>query len=477
MRLVSQFDTFLQDTVNLNQTRIDRLRGHVEAIEQFLKLSDYGAEIQRFSPQGSWAHKTIVKPPNSKGFDADLVMFVSPHSNWSAKEYVHDLLRVFKGSDRYKEKAGRGTRCITLDYAGDFHLDIVPCVVERTVPGKFEVCNRTTDDYEATASEAYTKWLTQRNSWTGRNMICKTIRLLKYLRDIKTTFSIKSILLTTLVGSQVYQSDKDQRDEYFPALPTSLKTLVGRLDDYLQLNPQMPTVANPVLTEEHFNRHWDQEKYDNFRTKLHQYREWIDDAYTEVSQDESIRKWRRVFGDDFAKGEVKERAISAGSLVLAGSAYLADVVMAVRQKGAAVLDKIPVSLPHVEKPSWSFRKQQISIFVRAEEYSAYPNSQRIRLLASGNIVAKERRIRFEARQANGFPLQSKDFEIKWQVVNTDKEAADADGLRGGFYTSEKDGIRWEDTLYRGVHWVEAFVISRRDGRCWGKSGRFFIVIE
>ncbi|NEP53670.1 MAG: hypothetical protein F6K65_34660 [Moorea sp. SIO3C2] len=50
-------------------------------------------------------------------------------------------------------------------------------------------------------------------------------------------------------------------------------------------------------------------------------------------------------------------------------------------------------------------------------------------------------------------------------------------MRGGLEKSSERGVRWESTSYRGAHWVEAFVISRRDGRCWGRSGRFFVVVQ
>jgi hypothetical protein len=35
MKLVSQFTSFLKETVNLNQTRIDLLESNVEAIQKF----------------------------------------------------------------------------------------------------------------------------------------------------------------------------------------------------------------------------------------------------------------------------------------------------------------------------------------------------------------------------------------------------------------------------------------------------------
>jgi hypothetical protein len=83
-------------------------------------------------------------------------------------------------------------------------------------------------------------------------------------------------------------------------------------------------------------------------------------------------------------------------------------------------------------------------------------------------------IRFEAHLFLGLPP---DFFVKWRVVNTGEEAARANGLRGTFYGEGDGKVHWESTLYTGVHWVEAFLVNRRNNKCVGRSERFFVVIE
>jgi len=239
----------------------------------------------------------------------------------------------------------------------------------------------------------------------------------------------------------------------------------------------MPVVTNPVLSSETFNRHWDQDKYENFRNCIHRYREWIDDAYEEEERTESIRKWRRVFGDEFAKGEVDAVATFSESFLLIKATGYRDIVNAVLLRGASFLESfISPKLPHVERVPWPVR-QRLSVVISATECLERSVTQRVRTLQSGEIVEKDRWIRFEARNTNGILYASPDFEVRWQIVNTDSEAAQANQLRGGFEKSSDPGVRWESTSYRGAHWVEAFVISRREGRCWGRSGRFFVVVK
>ena len=262
MKLISHFDTFLDDVVNLNQTRLDTLEKRVATISEFLRKSDYEPRIRRFSPQGSYAHKTIIKPPGTRDYDADLLVIVDRVSGWSAVEYVEKLYSLFRASGTYRDIVSRNTRCVVLDYANDFHLDVVPCIQDISGETRsFWVCNRLTDRFERTAPEKYNEWLATRNSITTGNSLRKCTRLIKYLRDIKTTFSIKSILLTTLLGSQVNTLYPASEKNQFPDVPTARQTLFGRLDDYLQARPVMPAVVNPVLSSVAFNRHWDQDKY------------------------------------------------------------------------------------------------------------------------------------------------------------------------------------------------------------------------
>jgi len=467
MKLITHFDEFIATVVNLNQTRLDTLEKRVAAISEFLRKSDYKPRIRRFSPQGSYAHKTIIKPPGTRDYDADLLVIIDRVEGWSAADYVEKLYTVFRASGTYRDIVSRNTRCVVITYANDFHLDVVPCIQDIDDDKRtFWVSNRLTNKVEQTAPESYNAWLATRNTITTGNSLRKCTRLIKYLRDIKTTFSIKSILLTTLLGSQVKTLYPESEKKQFSDLPTALKILFGRLDDYLQGRSTMPTVVNPVLTSETFSRHWDQDKYTNFRDRIHTYREWIDNAYDEQDRDESIRKWRRVFGDDFAADEALEKGARVAAAALGDLAATSVVLVErVRTLGRRALATFPRRLPHVEALPWRVRGQ-LAIEVRA--------TQGVTSFDSGDILQKGRSLQFQAHLPTGLP---DGFEIKWRVVNTGEEAARARQLRGTFYGSERRFYRSETTKYTGVHWVEAFIINTRSRTCVGRSERFFVVIE
>jgi len=466
MKLVPQFEKFLADEVNLNKTRIKTLANGVNAIESFIRGADWKPLVLGFSPQGSWAHKTIIKPPGSAGFDADLLVFIQAVHGWTPKDYILDLRRVFNVSETYKDKLVLGNRCVTLEYSGDFSLDVVPCIVNRShMTQRYEVCNRTDDVFEPTDGLAFAEWFDQRNAWVGNDNLRKVIRLLKYLRDVKTTFSCKSILLSTLTGNTV--TPDDIQSLHFSDLPTAFRTLVARLDNYLQARPRLHKVTNPALPLEDFVRHWDDAKYENFREMIHKYRGWIDEAYVAPGEADSVKKWRRIFSDQFASDNEKVLADVASSIKpVAFPTRFQDAVQAVKLAGRHILANVPSSLPWVQPPVFAVsRQQKVPVGIKATQHQK-KDGPAIGPITSGSIIGKFSAILFEAISPNGAPF-GKDFDVQWRVVNTDHDAYYAHALRGGFYASSKPGRRWETTLYHGVHWVEAFVLRKRDRVCVG----------
>lgn len=294
------FDDFLREEVNINQTRIDRLTRSVEAIEQF--LSNNLAGYQSIERQGSYALGTIIKPvKQNKEYDADVLVFLDYDDMKEPKVYLEEVDKCFKSSERYKEKVRRKTRCISLEYAGDFHLDVVSCVM---INGQVYICNYRTNEFEITDGTGYRNWFNEQSRITNGNLK-RVTRLLKYLRDHKDNFTAPSILLTTLIGNAVNNSI-DYKD-----LPESLKILFNGINNYLKGHPQMPEISNPALPSETLTRHWYQIKYDNFRNLFNTYNDRINDAYYSRDNDDSVEKWRKVFGEKFGKTR-KEMYTSKG---------------------------------------------------------------------------------------------------------------------------------------------------------------------
>ncbi len=300
-----EFAEFLKDEVNLNQSRLDRLETSVNAVNEYLKgnLSGY----QKMERQGSYALGTLIKPVDDNDeYDADVQVVMNPNPKWAAKDYVLEINSTLAGNKNYADKLRLKTRCVTVDYASDFHLDVVPRV---TIKGKHYVCNRIDNKFEQTDGNGYRDWFNEKNRITGGNLK-RVVRLLKHLRDHKNSFTAKSILLTTLAGNTIKESDEGTAA--VSTVADTLETVLSRMNAYLQQHPNMPEIKNPVLPGENFNRHWDQRRYANFRDRVQSYAKTAKQAKAEPSAEKAIKLWQDLFGDKFGKTSSSSGGGSSG---------------------------------------------------------------------------------------------------------------------------------------------------------------------
>jgi hypothetical protein len=482
LKLISDFKDFLKNTVNLNTTRIDTLADNVEALKAFVENSKWAPTIRRWSEQGSWAHETIIKPVDLGEFDADILAMVNPVEDWSAEDYVRELGDIFLASDRYKDKTEVFDYCVTITYAGEQKVDIAPCVVGREEQGVKEVCNKRADRFEVSKPDEYTRWLIDKNKITGLNSFRKATRLLKYMRDIKRKFTCSSVLLTTMLGYQVADDDKDT--DAFADTPTTLQTLMQRLDDFLQNNPTKPRVENPHLDTEDFAAGLTTKKYRNLRKSIRRYRKWIDEAMTADGRDASVKAWRRVFGDQFAKEATEQASLtvqkdatgtSYRSILLSSGAHLSGLVDKVIQLGVGSLPALFTRPPYLEEPDLELDlDSELTVTVSATHHLTRQSEGTP--ITSGQQLFPGGELRFEPRDPSGRTLGA-GFRVQWRVTNTGVEAFRRHAKRGQIYSSDWNYIKWEPLSFRGVHFVEAIVIRENDGMMVAMSDPFYVVIS
>lgn len=299
MKYVAIFDAFLRDTVNLNQTRLDQLAERVEAIMKALKADPVlGPLIRGHIPQGSWAQRTIIKPLEGKEFDADFLLFLYEQPGWTPTTYLEKLYEAFGRHAVYEAMRTLKTRCVRIAYANDCHVDVVVYLV--LADGRQVIVNRDLDEWEDTNPEGFTAWMRSKDTITEGNLR-RVIRLLKFLRDHKASFAVKSVILTTLVGGVVDQQHKLGDPAHYADVPTTLRSVLNDLDGWLQAQPVLPTIEDPSCPGTDFNHRWDQAGYARFRDKVRTYAAMVEAAYTEPDPETSLRRWQAIFGESFRK--------------------------------------------------------------------------------------------------------------------------------------------------------------------------------
>ncbi len=119
------------------------------------------------------------------------------------------------------------------------------------------------------------------------------------------------------------------------------------------------------------------------------------------------------------------------------------------------------------------------MYLRVGAYREENTNTLIGPINSGDVLQKGVHLLFEAIQQNGALFPASLYTVHWQVTNTDHDAWTRDELRGEITQSKTHlpSRKWERTAYRGIHWVEAFVVRKRDKACVAQTGRFFVVIE
>jgi hypothetical protein len=438
MKFISRFEAFLRNQVNLDQGRLDHLEARVDAIGGYLDgHANFGAILRDIRPSGSWAHRTIIRPVSKDhGFDADVLLVVDDQAGWLPQDYSENVYAALQDDADYRERAHRKTRCVRVEFQPDFHIDLVP-YIER--PAGNVITNRTeppnVGSFEASEPEAFNEWLNARQQASGGQFI-KVVRLVKYLRDFKGTFSAKSIILTTLLGERIDLAADAVDNQSFSDLPSALVTLMTRLA--LWLPERYPRILDPAGTGDDFTaRYAGSWNYDNFRARINSYADQMQAALEEASPSDSISLWRSIFGDRFGE----------------------ELVAKMSERDSA-------SLPHpseqfIDRPPYSFplnldRTRRVTITGRAEGVVVGGKTLRrgfreFNLARTGGRVPKGRKLRFTA-ETNVLPP----YRLFWKVRNGGADAASHSDLRGDITEAT---TKSETSKYSGSHFIECYVVK------------------
>ena len=447
MKLISKFNDFMNEVVNIDDKRLEILDSRISLIDSYLQSTDViGAAYIDLIPQGSMAHKTIIKPFNSHEFDADVLLQLEPQYEWAAKDYIEALYQAFRASGNYKDRVTRKNRCVTIQYANDCHIDVVPFL--ELQPDMFYITNRNEGEngtYERTDPTGYTAWLDERNRITSSNLI-KSIRLLKWLRDYKQTFSCKSVVLSVLTAGRVNNANLLNDDKYYSDLPTTLVHILEDLSNYLSLYPDyMPRIEDPACPEVDYNHRWDNDQYLNFKKKIEYYAAKARQAYDEQNITTSQDLWKELFGDQFGVSNTKSLARNLSGLVTSvgdpGEEFIEeryDVRLDARYGFKIVGEALPKA---------GFRTYDLP--------------------TRGNRIEPGRSIRFTVRKCT-VPVG---YTLLWKIKNRGKVAADARCLRGEIV---KGDSHVEPTRYRGSHYVECYAI--KDGICVARDRQLVTIL-
>ncbi|WP_051549449.1 SMODS domain-containing nucleotidyltransferase [Nocardioides sp. URHA0032] len=444
MTQTSDFRNFLTNKVNLNQTRINTLSAKVASLQTFLTNDEvFGDHVSELLPQGSFAHGTIIKPVGTRDFDADVLMPMDDVPGWSAADYVENLYTAFGRSNSYKTMRGRHSRCVRIDYSGDFHVDVVPFVTRN---GATYITNRVKNEFQVSAPDEFTAWLEGQNRITDGNLV-KVVRLLKYLRDHKSTYKVPSVTLTAALAHQVSDTATVLDPDAYKNVANTLRTLSSALSAQVDGYETVPPYIKDPGTGQDLTDRWKPENYIAFRDRFRRHATLIANACDAQTYAEALAIWRDLFGPDFGESVTLTAAVEA---------HYAAAPPATEK----FLDK---NFGIEERINPAYTVKAVGEVVPKKGFRNRP------LPATGDLVDKYRDIIVRIKDCN----VPEPYDLYWKVRNHGEEAEQASALRGDIHKDDGSKSRKESTQYVGRHYVEAYIV--KDGVCVAKSRQPVIV--
>jgi hypothetical protein len=242
-------------------------------------------------PQGSMLLGTTVRPYGQSEYDLDLVCQL----HWCAHQppltiydWVHGRMAA---NETYREMLEKLKRCLRLNYAGSFHLDILPaCPNDQIGNGSIIVPDRKLECWKHSNPKGFGEWfftqcqIREALAEAGRMFkasveplpspvpseykypLQRIVQLMKRHRDIFFHGGrdiARSVILTTLAGSFY----KGQR-----SLSLALESVLDGIHAALAAIPEVPRIPNPVHPGENFADTWDQAKYEKFKSYIENFR-------------------------------------------------------------------------------------------------------------------------------------------------------------------------------------------------------------
>lgn len=307
MAILSRHFQKFHSNIKLKSDRVSRIQSAYASLRSFVQTDDpLKSRLHEMFLQGSYCNHTAIRPVTGY-FDVDVVMAIdatnygniltSPFNPSAILKWVADRLRENPSYGSNNISVRQKNRCIRVNYAGDFHLDIVPAHSDGNTHLGVYIPNRSEDEWVMSHPKGYSEWCYQTNERTN-GRFTRTAKMMKWWVSNKfdDKRAPKSILLQALLG------------ESMPANPSSdaeaLANALGCMDLWLQnqwpadmFGP--PTVSNPAFGRENLARDWVHDDYLLFKKRIHTAAGKACQAYQEDDVQKSIQLWREMFGDEF----------------------------------------------------------------------------------------------------------------------------------------------------------------------------------
>lgn len=340
MIVSESFDLQLSDLLNrigiklqITPTQHQLAEQRYREIGDWLSVGD--SSVARYFPtiypQGSLRIGTTVKPHGRQEYDLDLVLEI----NWDWRRVRNPVILLdlvearLRQHGTYRSMLERKNRCIRVQYANQFHLDILPACPDPSSGGTCVVVpDREARDWRPSNPKGYAEWFDQRAQavvlelakkveplpdWEpnhARPPLNRAVQLLKRWRDIRYArtpdLAPISIVLTTL-AAQHYGGEEFVNQ----ALEGIVDRIVAALPAFGRL-----VILNPTNPQEDLSERWDEQSgaYQAFVSGMRELQATWEHLKQERGMANIQAVLQQLFGEEMAKASVAEQTKAVDSL-------------------------------------------------------------------------------------------------------------------------------------------------------------------
>ncbi|MCE5311465.1 MAG: nucleotidyltransferase [Acidobacteriales bacterium] len=317
-----QLDSLLEQiciALQITPTQYADAKQKYEAVGEWLSAD--GSLLQVFHPmiypQGSMRLGTTNRPWVGEEFDLDLVCQLHGCSG-ADPLVVYDLVfGRLNEHGTYTEILEKKKRCLRLNYAGNFHLDILPaCPDPRRGGACVKVPDRKLECWMPTNPIGFASWFFDRCRYQPHRALGylakdvrplpspvpsemkyplqRTVQLLKRHRDSffnGNPEAARSVVLTTLAAT-FYRGQE--------SLTVCLDDTVSAILRLVESTPGIIAIPNPTNPDENFADSWTEETYSQFKRYIRHFRQQLDALLAKRGLDDVSKGLGSLFGSSIA---------------------------------------------------------------------------------------------------------------------------------------------------------------------------------
>lgn len=322
--------------LQLQTSLYDLAKERYDVISDIIESSDVFDNIDlRMYSHGSFRLKTTVKPLKSNEYDLDFVVELPPDADIEPNELYDYVYKILRTDGIHNKMVEKKSRCIRLNYANDFHMDIMPgkavsrvtneiIVPDKKLKGWYHHSNPIgyAEWFEEQAKTVIRKQLSEERriqcnaepiedqEVTGRlEPLRRAVQLIKRYRDLycdrENCTPVRSIVLCTLMGEiSSYYSDEIQ----------IIIDFCNYVNRKINLSGGKPFVVRNPVVDEVLTEKWeeDSEIYDafvNMMTSLTTDIIKLNKADNNIS---IVSQLKHMFGENITNEVVKAHANPVG---------------------------------------------------------------------------------------------------------------------------------------------------------------------